>query len=51
MNDYRFNSESDPTDEQLQMLMHEVGQDVRESNAQMLSAFFARINQQINASL
>ena len=31
MDDYRFNSETDPTDEQLDMLMHEVGEEVRES--------------------
>lgn len=49
MDDYRFNSETDPTDEQLDMLMHEVGEEVRESNVQMRSAFFARINQRLNA--
>ena len=47
MDDYRFNSETDPTDEQLYMLMHEVGEEVRESNVQMRSAFFAHINQQL----
>lgn len=49
MDDYRFNSETDPTDEQLNMLMHEVGEEVRESNVQMRSAFFTRINQRLNA--
>lgn len=48
MDDYRFNSETDPTDEQLDMLMHEVGEEVRKSNVQMRSAFFARINQRFN---
>ena len=51
MDDYRFNDQTDPTDEQLLMLMQEAGQDVRESNARMRAAFFARINQHINASL
>ena len=51
MDEYRFNSETEPTDEQLQMLMQEAGQDVRESNKKMRSAFFARINQRVSASL
>ena len=51
MDEYRFNSETEPTDEQLQMLMQEAGQDVRESNEKMRSAFFARINQRVSASL
>ena len=51
MDDYRFNSETDPTDEQLQMLMQEVGQDIRESNAQMRKAFFERISQKVNSIL
>lgn len=48
MDDYRFNSETDPTDKQLDMLMHEVGEEVRESKVQMRSAFFARINQRFD---
>ena len=51
MDDYRFNDQTDPTDEQLQQLMQEAAQDVRESNAQMRAAFFARINQNIAATL
>ena len=33
MDDYRFNSETDPTDEQLSQIMHEAAQDARERYA------------------
>ena len=51
MDDYRFNPETEPTDEQLHTLMQEAAQEVRESNAQIRSALFARINEQNNTSL
>ena len=51
MDDYRFNSETEPAEWQLRQLMQEAAQDVRESNAQMRAAFFARINQSIATAL
>ena len=44
MDDYRFNSETDPTDEQLQMLMQEAAQDARERYATAHKAYFAQID-------
>ena len=47
MNSYRFNSETDPTDEQLSQLMREVANDARESNIAATAAYFGRLNERI----
>lgn len=43
MNSYRFSSMEEPTDEMLFTLMHEVGEDVRESNAKLKEEFNASL--------
>ena len=49
MDDYRFNSETDPTDEQLSQIMHEAAQYARERYAVAHTAYFNRIESMINA--
>ena len=39
LNSYRFTSYDDPTDEMLEAIMHEAGEDVRRSNALMKEKF------------
>jgi len=43
MNSYRFTSMEEPTDEMLFTLMHEVGEDVRASNAKLKEQFNATL--------
>ena len=49
MDDYRFNSETDPTDEQLQQIMREAAQDAAERYTAAHNAYFAQISQMMQA--
>ena len=49
MDDYRFNSETDPTDEQLSQIMREAAQDARERYAAAHTAYFTKIESMIKA--
>lgn len=49
MDDYRFNSETDPTDEQLHILMQEAAQDAQARYLKAHSMYFAQINTMIQA--
>ena len=44
---YRFNAETEPTDEQLKLLMAEVADEVRESNRQLYASYFADIRNRV----
>ena len=50
MNDYRFiNIDQEPTDEQLDQLMHEVAVEAKERHDKAHAAFFAHIKQMAQA--
>ena len=50
MNDYRFiNVDQEPTDEQLEQLMHEVAVEAKERHDRAHAAYFAHIDQMIQA--
>ncbi len=50
MNDYRFiNIDQEPTDEQLEQLMHEVAVEAKERHDRAHAAYFAHIDQMIQA--
>ncbi len=50
MNDYRFiNIDQEPTDEQLEQLMHEVAVEAKERHDRSHAAYFAHIDQMIQA--
>lgn len=44
LDEYRFISDTEPTDEQLSLLMKEVAKDVKESNKKSTEEFWANIN-------
>ena len=50
MNDYRFtNIDQEPTDEQLSQLMREVAEDAKERWDKARTAYFAQLNQMVQA--
>ena len=50
MDDYRFiNIDQEPTEEQLDQLMHEVAAEAKERHDRAHAAFFAHIDQMIQA--
>ena len=50
MNDYRFiNIDQEPTEEQLEQLMHEVAVEAKERHDKAHAAYFAHIDQMIKA--
>lgn len=50
MNDYRFiNIDQEPTDEQLEQLMHEVAVEAKERYEKAHAAYFAHIKQMAQA--
>lgn len=50
MNDYRFtNIDQEPTDEQLAQLMREVAEEAKERWEKARAAYFAQLNQMIQA--
>lgn len=50
MNDYRFtNIDQEPTDEQLSQLMREVAEEAKECREKARIAYFAHIDQMIQA--
>ena len=50
MNDYRFiNIDQEPTDEQLEQLMHEVAVEAKERWEKAYAAYFAHIKQMAQA--
>ena len=51
LNSYRFTSYDDPTDEMLEAIMHEAGEDVRRSNALMKEKFETELLKTLYASL
>ncbi len=50
MDDYRFtNIDQEPTDEQLSQLMREVAEDAKERWDKARNAYFAQLNQMVQA--
>ncbi len=50
MDDYRFtNIDQEPTDEQLSQLMREVAEDAKERYEKARNAYFAQLNQMVQA--
>ena len=50
MNDYRFtNIDQEPTDEQLSQLMREVAEEAKERWDKARTAYFAQLNQMVQA--
>lgn len=47
LNDYRFLSDEEPTDEQLEMLMREVGDEARAENAQATKEFMKQVHLEV----
>jgi len=48
---YRFTSDSEPTDEQLEALMREVGEDVRRQSAEISKRLQEQIRAEYNRNL
>ncbi len=49
MDEYRFNSETEPAEEYLHTIMKEAAQDARERYQNAHDAYFAQISEQIRA--
>lgn len=50
LNSYRFTSYDDPTDEMLEAIMHEAGEEVRHNNAIIKENFERNLTEVINSA-